>query len=133
MSEPRSIIFAVVSAKNDFANQVVLKLARSVDPTGARTLGVITKPDTLYPGSQSETLYISLARNQEVDFRLGWHVLKNLDTEASKGSLTQRNMEEKELFSRGIWQGPPASILGIDALRIRLSKILLSLCLFTFL
>ncbi|KAK6076277.1 dynamin family protein [Seiridium cupressi] len=37
-TEPRSIILAVVSAKNDFANQIVLKLARSADGTGNRTL-----------------------------------------------------------------------------------------------
>ena len=28
----RSIILAVISAKNDYANQIVLKLARDVDP-----------------------------------------------------------------------------------------------------
>lgn len=41
MKQPRCIILAVVSAKNDFANQVVLKLARAVDKSGTRTLGVI--------------------------------------------------------------------------------------------
>lgn len=47
MKELRSIILAVVSAKNDYANQIVLKLARAADKRGNRTLGVITKPDTL--------------------------------------------------------------------------------------
>ena len=51
MKESRSIILAVVSAKNDYANQIVLKLARAADKTGTRTLGVITKPDTLIPDS----------------------------------------------------------------------------------
>lgn len=54
MKQPRSIILAVVSAKNDFANQVVLKFARSIDKKGSRTMGIITKPDTLSPGSESE-------------------------------------------------------------------------------
>lgn len=54
MTEPRSIILAVVSAKNDYANQVVLKLAREADGSGTRTLGVVTKPDTLSPGTGSE-------------------------------------------------------------------------------
>lgn len=39
MREPRSVILAVVSAKNDLANQVVLKMARTVDASGKRTLG----------------------------------------------------------------------------------------------
>lgn len=71
MKESRCIILAVVSAKNDFANQIVLKLARAADSTGSRTLGVITKPDTLRAGSDNEAMYVSLARNQEVEFRLG--------------------------------------------------------------
>ncbi|KAJ6029761.1 uncharacterized protein N7446_010889 [Penicillium canescens] len=32
--ESRSVILAVVSAKNDFANQIVLRLARDADPSG---------------------------------------------------------------------------------------------------
>ena len=67
MKEARSIILAVVSAKNDYANQIVLKLARAADKKGNRTLGVITKPDTLMAGSESEAMYVSLARNQDVD------------------------------------------------------------------
>lgn len=47
----RGVILAVVSAKNDSADRIVLKLARQVDPRGQRTVGVITKPDTLSPGS----------------------------------------------------------------------------------
>ena len=33
------------------------KYARDVDPWGSRTLGEITKPDTLYGGSESEKKY----------------------------------------------------------------------------
>ena len=60
----------MVSAKNDYINQIVLKLARVADKKGNRTLGVITKPDTLIAGSESKALYVSLARNQDVEFRL---------------------------------------------------------------
>ncbi|KAF3765411.1 hypothetical protein M406DRAFT_345845 [Cryphonectria parasitica EP155] len=126
MKQPRSIILAVVSAKNDFANQIVLKLARSANPAGSRTMGVITKPDTLIPGSPSEAIYTSLAQNQEVEFRLGWHVLKNMDCEAGKASLTQRDASETTFFAQGIWQNLPSAILGIDQLRYRLSKVLLA-------
>ncbi|RYP17711.1 hypothetical protein DL765_004389 [Monosporascus sp. GIB2] len=126
MKQPRCIILAVVSAKNDFANQVVLKLARAVDSSGTRTLGVITKPDDLTPGSEREALYVSLARNQEVEFRLGWHVLKNMDSEKGSWSLAERDAEEAEFFSKGVWAGLPLVHLGIDKLRGRLSKVLLS-------
>ncbi|KAF2259691.1 hypothetical protein CC78DRAFT_524429 [Lojkania enalia] len=126
MKEPRSIILAVVSAKNDYANQIVLKLARAADKTGTRTLGVITKPDTLISGSNSEAMYVSLARNLDVEFRLGWHVLKNMDSETGSWSLSKRDEEERHFFSEGIWTTLPDSILGIALLRERLSKLLLA-------
>ncbi|CZR52530.1 related to vacuolar sorting protein VPS1, dynamin, and related proteins [Phialocephala subalpina] len=125
MKEPRSIILAVVSAKNDYANQIVLKLARAADRKGTRTLGVITKPDTLIAGSESEAMYVSLARNQDVEFRLGWHVLKNMDSETGQWSLADRDLKEEEFFSQGIWEELSRPLLGIDKLRKRLSKVLL--------
>jgi hypothetical protein len=125
MKEPRSIILAVVSAKNDYANQIVLKLARAADKRGNRTLGVITKPDTLISNSESEAMYASLARNQDVEFRLGWHVLKNMDSETGEWSLADRNVKEEEFFSQGIWEDLSRSLLGVDKLRKRLSKVLL--------
>ncbi len=125
MKEPRSIILAVVSAKNDYANQIVLKLARTADTKGNRTLGVITKPDTLIPDSESEAMYASLARNQDVEFRLGWHVLKNMDSETGEWSLADRNVKEEAFFSQGIWEDLSRSLLGVVKLRDRLSKVLL--------
>ncbi|TGJ86602.1 hypothetical protein E0Z10_g2155 [Xylaria hypoxylon] len=127
MKQPRSIILAVVSAKNDFANQIVLKLARSTDPQGKRTMGVITKPDTLVEGSGSEATFVSLANNKEVEFDLGWHVLRNLDSEMVDGSslLHRRNEEEEAFFSKGVWSQLSSSMLGVKRLRIKLSEVLL--------
>ncbi|KAK3389943.1 P-loop containing nucleoside triphosphate hydrolase protein, partial [Podospora didyma] len=125
MKEPRCIILAVVSAKNDISNQIVLKLARAADPTGNRTLGVITKPDTLTEGSGSEALYVCLAKNQEVEFRLGWHVLRNMDSEKGSYTLAERHAIEAEFFAKGVWTQLPYGSLGIDKLRGRLSKVLL--------
>lgn len=70
MKNRRSINLAVVSAKNDYANQIVLKMARDVDSTELRTLGVIIKPDTLSVGSESEIGFINLTRNKDIKFRL---------------------------------------------------------------
>ncbi|KAM3500282.1 hypothetical protein MY10362_006537 [Beauveria mimosiformis] len=56
---PRSIILAVVSAKNDFALQEITEMARELDPKGIRTLGLITKPDTLDAGSDSEAAVVN--------------------------------------------------------------------------
>lgn len=124
MSSARSIILAVVSAKNDYANQIVTQLAREYDPQGIRTLGIITKPDTLNAGSESETMFINLAKNEDVVFRLGWHVLKNRDFESRACTIEERNEKEREFFAKGIWETLPSDTVGIDSLKPRLSSIL---------
>lgn len=124
MANTRSIILAVVSAKNDYANQIVTKLARDVDPKGLRTLGIITKPDTLHAGSESEKAFLNLARNEDVSFRLGWHVLKNRDYTSRDCSMEERDEAEKAFFSQGVWTSLPMSSLGIGTLKPRLSTVL---------
>lgn len=66
MERPRSIILAVVSAKNDFALQEVTEMTRELDPKGERTLGLTTKPEALDAGSDSG-LFISI-----------WHKIRTL-------------------------------------------------------
>ena len=65
MAQSRSIILAVISAKNELENQIVTKLARDMDPKGNRTLGVITKPETLHVGSESERDFVDLTKNED--------------------------------------------------------------------
>ncbi|KAK8140963.1 hypothetical protein G3M48_001218 [Beauveria asiatica] len=114
----------LIKQLNDYANQIVLKLAREADPTGRRTLGVITKPDTLNAGSESEHSFLSLAQNQEVPFHLGWHVLRNRDTETETWTLQKRDAEESRFLSLGAWVSVPAESRGIASLRARLSTVL---------
>lgn len=125
MENRRSIIFAVISAQNDYANQIVLKLAKDVDPTGRRTLGIITKPDTLHESSKSETTFPNLAKNQDVEFRLGWHILRNRDYRNRDSTMEERDRAKREFFSHGVWMDLPRASVGIDTLRERLSKVLL--------
>ncbi|KAF2753117.1 hypothetical protein EJ05DRAFT_445395 [Pseudovirgaria hyperparasitica] len=124
MQSPRSIILAVVSAKNDFNNQIITRYAREIDPQGERTLGLITKPDTLHAGSDSERFYVDLAQNKDVNFRLGWHLLRNRDYPARNTSLEERNKVEEDFFSKGIWTSLRPTQLGVAALKPRLSKVL---------
>ncbi|KAF2241346.1 hypothetical protein BU26DRAFT_468981, partial [Trematosphaeria pertusa] len=104
MRSPRSIILAVVSAKNDFNNQSITRYSREIDPKGVRTLGLINKPDTLDEGSDSERFYIELAQNKDVIFRLGWHVLRNRDYSTRHSSLQELNRAEEQFFSSGVWR-----------------------------
>ena len=125
MDNRRSIILAVISAQNDYANQIILKLAKGVDPSGRRTLGIITKPDTLQDRPESEMAFVKLALNEDVEFRLGWHVLRNRDYRSRGTTTAERDRAETNFFSQGIWKDLPRSAVGIVSLRDRLSRVLL--------
>ncbi|KAN0108674.1 dynamin family protein-like protein [Hyaloscypha variabilis] len=124
ISQPRTICLAVISATNDHANQPILTRVKRYDPEGDRTLGIITKPDRLPPGSGSEKAFISLARNEDVFFKLGWHVLKNRKFEEQDCSLRERNYAETAFFRTSNFNVLPKESVGIDTLRSRLSVLL---------
>lgn len=106
MEKSRSIILAVISAKSDLAMQVITKLAREIDPAGLRTLGIITKPDLLHEGSDSEANFVKLAKNENIAFKLGWHVLKNRDYDTKDTSRAERDDSERNFFSGRVWSIP---------------------------
>ncbi|KAH8199463.1 hypothetical protein TruAng_006339 [Truncatella angustata] len=124
MSKSLSIILAVVSAKSDFALQEVTQLARKIDRHGHRTIGLITKPDTLDAGSDSERAYLELAQNHDVHFRLGWHVLRNRDYTSRDATNDERDRQEEAFLAQGAWAALPQKQKGVAALRSRLSGVL---------
>ncbi|KAK2598465.1 hypothetical protein N8I77_011878 [Diaporthe amygdali] len=124
IKQPRTICLAVISATNDAANQPILQKVRKFDPQGDRTLGVITKPDRLSAGSGSETKFLELARNEDVFFKLGWHVIKNRKFEEMEFSIEERNFSEKTFFSTSSFNTLPKDNVAIDSLRVRLSYLL---------
>ncbi|KAB8292144.1 hypothetical protein EYC80_007887 [Monilinia laxa] len=101
-----------------------LERVRRVDPKRGRTLGIITKPDRLPAGSGSESKFLELTRNEEVFFKLGWHVLKNRSFEEGASSLIERNESEATYFRTSNFKSLPKKNVGIDTLRSRLSLLL---------
>ncbi|TVY86471.1 Interferon-induced GTP-binding protein, partial [Lachnellula willkommii] len=124
IEQPRTICLAVVSAATDYANQTILERVREVDPEGERTLGVITKPDIPPAGSGLQKSYIELARNEDIFFKLGWHVVKNREFKERDVSLEERNLLETSFFLTSNWKCLPTETVGIEALRRRLSILL---------
>ncbi|MCJ1404013.1 hypothetical protein MMC11_007237 [Xylographa trunciseda] len=124
VSQPRTICLAVISATNDYANQGILTKVREVDPEGERTLGIITKPDRLPTGSGSEKAFLNLALNEDIFFKLGWHVLKNRSFEEGSSSFMERNASEDSYFNKSNFKVLTKECVGIEALRIRLSQLL---------
>ncbi|KAK0368444.1 dynamin family protein [Colletotrichum limetticola] len=124
IKRPRTICLAVVSATNDAANQPILQRVRRFDPRGERTLGIITKPDQLPEGSGSESQFLELARNENVFFKLGWHVIRNRRFSENEFSFWERNATEAQFFRTSNFRNLPRDIVGIETLRRRLSQLL---------
>ncbi|CAG8982711.1 hypothetical protein HYALB_00000992 [Hymenoscyphus albidus] len=103
MKQSRSIILAVISADNNFANQPVTKFARKIDPLG-RTLGLITKPDKIERLGEREIL---------CGHGLQW--------ECQTLTVEQQGEREETFFSNSGWKDAlDSSQLGATALKDRL-------------
>lgn len=124
MQQRRSIILAVVAADNAFANQPVTKLARDIDPSGTRTLGLLTKPDKVDKGSDTEKYYLDLAQNRNVVLTLGWHVLRNKGFDTLDDTHEQRAEREAAFFRDSAWSILDPEQLGAENLQKRLREIL---------
>jgi GTPase SAR1 family protein len=123
MRNPRTIILAIVSAASDLELQPVLaREARQFDPLGARTMGIITKPDkTETP--EREAQFLELARNENIKFKLGWHVLRNRAPTEMNSTPEERKRTEKAFFAPpSNWSKLGADSTGIEPLRLKLSK-----------
>ena len=62
IKQENTLVLAVSPANQDLSNSDALKLARSVDPEGLRTIGVITKLDLMDEGNYSVHLSWGLLR-----------------------------------------------------------------------
>ena len=58
----RNTILAVVLAKNDYANQIMLKLACAADKKGKQTISIIAKPNILITDFENKAMYVSLQK-----------------------------------------------------------------------
>lgn len=53
ISPPNALILALTAANTDLANSDALMMARTVDPDGERTIGVVTKIDLMDEGTDA--------------------------------------------------------------------------------
>ncbi len=64
----------------------ILERALNVDPTGERTIGVLTKTDLIGPGNEEEVL--SVVNNIRKPLALGYVMLKNRSQKEIKENMT---------------------------------------------
>ncbi|KAI0379189.1 P-loop containing nucleoside triphosphate hydrolase protein [Hypomontagnella monticulosa] len=128
MEKKNSIILAIISARNQVILQKVLSKVKHHDKHKERTLGIITKPDLLTPGSQDEASFIRLAKNidKSHELSLGWHVLRNRGEADALDNDEQRDETEQKFFNSSVWSSVPSTNRGVASLRKKLSGILLT-------
>jgi len=119
MADERSIMLAVMTTKNNNADQIVLKRVKEADPEGIRTLGIIITTE-----SENETALANLTENKDVNFKLGWHVLLDRNHAEREYDFEEKNRTEREFFKTGTWSGVET---GIETLASRLSTLYLNL------
>lgn len=127
MKQDSCIILAVVSAKSDFVMQRVLEEVAKFDPRGERTLGIVTKPDLLERGGLEDEFLRVLGNHKGRSTRVlkhGWHVLRNR-ADTDEIDFDARDETERELFRKKPWTQVGEQNKGVQALRKRLSDVLL--------
>ncbi|EME43788.1 hypothetical protein DOTSEDRAFT_71579 [Dothistroma septosporum NZE10] len=119
MANPRSIILAVVQAGNDIANQPVIRKCKHFDPSGERTIGVITKPDLINDGAESRIA--QLARNEDTTkLKLGFFLLKN---PSPKEMEKIHSSKDREIVERGFFTSAPWMEQNLDLDRLGVEKL----------
>ncbi|KAL5394140.1 hypothetical protein PMIN03_013072, partial [Paraphaeosphaeria minitans] len=125
ITDKRTIILAVMDARNNLANQEVFSMARAADPAGKRTVGIITKCDALQPGDEQGVFRI--AKNEVERLNHGWFVVKNRSTQEIVAGVTieDRHRREKQFFATvAPWTELKKNRTGIYALKAFLGGLL---------
>lgn len=125
ISNPNSIIVAVSSATEDISNSEALKIAREVDPTGIRTIGVLTKLDLMDPGTDASMVLL----NQIVPLKLGYVAVVNRgqrDIQENKPIAAALSSELSFFESHPVYRTMSSRLsLGTTCLSSKLSSLLL--------
>ena len=122
IEDPLTIILCVIAANSDIATSDGLKLAKEIDVSGTRTLGVLTKLDIMDAGTDAKKALM----NEEIPLKLGYVGVKNRSKQDlnNKLSMAETQRKEKEFFkTHPVYKNLPQGHLGTDVLINKLTKI----------
>ncbi|KAF3177712.1 hypothetical protein EYR41_008654 [Orbilia oligospora] len=122
--DKRTIIMAVMDGRNNLAIQEVFKMARTADPEGRRTVGVITKCDVVQPGEENGPM--NIAANKVEYLRHGWFVVRNRSTKESNQRITADELRkhEDEFLKKDPWCTLDPQRVGVPKLKEFLGRLL---------
>ena len=122
VEDPLTLILCVVSANSDIDTNDGLMLAKEIDTSGSRTLGVITKLDIMDEGSDVRNLLL----NEEIPLKFGYVGVKNHSKKDLVGGLSVEASSEieREFFKyHQLFKKSPSDLLGTEILINKLSKL----------
>ncbi|XP_055821136.1 phragmoplastin DRP1E-like [Solanum dulcamara] len=120
VEKPNCILLAITPANQDVATSDAIKIAREVDPTGERTIGVLTKLDLMDKGTNALDVlegrsyrlqhpWVGLVNRSQADIN------KNVD-------MVVARCKEREFFATSPEYGHLANRMGSEYLAKLLSK-----------
>eukprot|EP00933_Yihiella_yeosuensis_P036868 TRINITY_DN30680_c0_g1_i1.p1 TRINITY_DN30680_c0_g1~~TRINITY_DN30680_c0_g1_i1.p1 ORF type:complete len:797 (+),score=212.75 TRINITY_DN30680_c0_g1_i1:335-2392(+) len=123
VSDPRTIILAVLPANQDMSVSDSLHIARQVDPQGNRTIGVITKIDIMDQGTDAG----KMLRGDDVPLKLGYVGVKmrsQADINEKKSVKDALNDEKGWFENHRVYSKLPPGLVGTPVLIDKLTQIL---------
>ncbi|KAF4674614.1 hypothetical protein FOL47_009005 [Perkinsus chesapeaki] len=121
--DPRTIILAVLAANQDLSTSDALQMARQVDPSGFRTIGVITKIDIMDRGTDA----VKMLTGEDIPLRLGYVGVKNRSQADIRANMKVKEAleQEKEWFeSHPKYNKLPPGLTGTTCLVQKLTRVL---------
>ena len=107
----------------DVVTQGILKLAEDADPSGIKTMGVLTKPD-LATETATQDAIVNLVLGKRSILRLGYYIVKNRSADDNSSTISDRIAAEKAFFSAPPWSSV-ADRCGIESLKVRVRELLI--------
>ncbi|KAI0295245.1 P-loop containing nucleoside triphosphate hydrolase protein [Russula brevipes] len=128
ISKENCIVLMTITCETDFANQGAYDLARTCDPPGQRTVGVLTKPDRCPETAHQK--WVRYIANETEPLRHGWFCVKmhDMQTPHPPPTLDEAREQEEQYFNKtSVWKELPRSArsrLGSKRLVLHLEDIL---------
>jgi len=102
-----------------------LQFAKTADPDGVRTVGVLTKADLVKEQAVVQTL-LQLVKGNTL--KLGYFIVRNRGADEDTLSITECQMKEREKFAEPLWaELVKLGRTGVEALRAELQTLLTEL------
>lgn len=98
ISRQETINLVVVPSNVDIATTEALEMAKTVDPEGERTLGILTKPDLVDKGAEADI--VDVVKNLSYPLKKGYMIVKCRGQSEIQSKLSLKNAidNEKDFF-----------------------------------